>query len=128
MTADENIAEVLKRVEDDIRNGGAKPNGGHLPPLSAVGEENAKRLRDAADLVAQAVENQAAERLAVADSNVSDARALQDKAKKIAADIRAAAEVEAKRSIDVTCRMDDTSRLMEEFGQKFAQADHEPQT
>ena len=118
MTADENMAAILKRVEDDINNGNTKLNGGHL---SAVGEENAGRLRDAAGQVALAVENQAAERLAVAESMVADAKALQDKAKKISEDIRAAAEVEAQRSIEVMTRMNDTARMMGDFGQKFAQ-------
>ncbi len=115
---DANIADVLKRVEDEITSAKkAEPiNGkGNGSALSAVGEENAKRLRAAADKVAGAVEDQASERLAVAMSVVEEAKALQAKAEKIAADVRAAGEVEAKRSIEVTNLMDETVLMMEKF-------------
>ncbi|HXU01582.1 MAG TPA: hypothetical protein VN903_11355 [Polyangia bacterium] len=119
--AEKAIADALATAQADI-NGGtkaravSKPNGGHL---ATVGEENAKRLRDAAGKVAAAVEDQAAERLAVAESTVEEAKALQAKAKEIADGIRAAAEVEARNSIEITSKLDDTTMMMEQFWQKF---------
>ena len=120
--AEKAIADALATAQADINSGTkareiSKPNGGHL--ATTVGEENAKRLRDAAGKVAAAVENQAAERLAVAESTVEEAKALQAKAKEIADGIRAAAEIEARGSIDITSKLDDTTLLMEQFRQKF---------
>jgi hypothetical protein len=118
----ETLTAALKRATDAINDANAtapiapKSNGGHL---ATVGEENAKRLRDAAGKVAAAVEDQAAERLAVAQSTVEEAKALQAKAKEIADGIRAAAEVEARGSIEITSKLDDTALLMEQFRQKF---------
>lgn len=122
MTADENIAEILKRVESDISGNGKTctyPLLMNRLHLSTVGEENAKRLRAAGENTARMVEEQAAERLAVAESVVEEAKALQDKAKQIANDIRAAAEKDAKRSIELTTWMDETGSMMEQVRQKF---------
>lgn len=122
--AEQAIADALRSASKEINGGRAVPpqsprmrNG--PSPVSAVGEENAKRLRDAADNVATAVEEQAAERMAVAESIVEECKALRDKAKMHADNIRSAGEVEAKRSIDVMTKMDDIARRMEEDDQKF---------
>jgi len=124
---DETLAAALKRATNAINDaanpsasGGAVPaqiNGGHS---ASVGEENARRLRQAAENTARMVEEQAAERLAVAESTVEEAKALQAKAKDIADGIRAAAEVEAKRAIELTGLLDETDHMLEHFGQKFS--------
>ncbi len=89
--------------------------------LSAVGEDNAKRLRAIAERTAKAVQDQASERLAVAESMVAEAKALIDRANGIAESIRQAADVEAKRSIDIAVQMSEAVTMMEEFRKKFVE-------
>lgn len=122
--AEKAIADALRSAAADINggsNGKSVPPQGDDIPLLSVGEGNANRLRVAGERTAQMVEEQAAERLAVAESMVEEAKALKDKAKKIADDIRTAAEIDAKRSIELTTWMYETGSMMDQVGQKFLQ-------
>lgn len=90
-------------------------------PNDLLGDGYAMRYREAADKVAKAVEEQAQERLKVAQASVKDAEEHLEKAQKIAADIRAGAEDEAKRAILNARRLQESIDTIVALRTKFEQ-------